>query len=175
MNSAAAAIAPAAFGSQADFAAAQGWAKSYVSKLKQEGRLVFNAAGLVDFAASLARIKATSGAVERAAPVVQGVAYATAKDEQAFYDKEQARLDYEERIGKLLPAVKVRESVRAAGTLLRVTVEDLATRLPAQLVACGNDERRIHACLVYEFEALLRSFSSDMSTAAHSAAQGENS
>lgn len=46
--------------SQAEFARRQGWAKSYVTKLKREGRLVFAADGGVDEAASRARIDATA-------------------------------------------------------------------------------------------------------------------
>lgn len=45
---------------QAEFARRQGWAKSYVTKLKREGRLVFAADGGVDEAASRARIAATA-------------------------------------------------------------------------------------------------------------------
>lgn len=46
--------------SQAEFARRQGWAKSYVTKLKREGRLVFASDGGVDEAASRARIAATA-------------------------------------------------------------------------------------------------------------------
>ena len=75
-------------GPQSAFAAAQGWSRSYVSKLKDQDRLVFTADGLVDFAASLERIKATSGAPERAAPAVQGPDYADAQDRERFYSAE---------------------------------------------------------------------------------------
>ena len=45
---------------QAEFARRQGWVKSYVTKLKREGRLVFASDGGVDEAASRARIAATA-------------------------------------------------------------------------------------------------------------------
>ena len=79
-----------ATGSQADFARAQGWEKSYVTKLKKEGRLAFTADGLVDFDASLERIKGSSGAPERAAPAVQGRAYSDSQDRARFYSAETA-------------------------------------------------------------------------------------
>ena len=72
-------------GSQADFARAQGWEKSYVTKLKKEGRLAFTSDGLVDFEASLQRIKGSSGAPERAAPAVQGKTYSDSQDRERFY------------------------------------------------------------------------------------------
>ena len=56
----AARAATATVGTQAEFARAQGWAKSYVSALKRDARLVFTADGRVDYAASLDRIKAIS-------------------------------------------------------------------------------------------------------------------
>lgn len=45
--------------SQAEFARRAGYAKSYVTALKQAGRLVMTADGRVDAAASVARIEAT--------------------------------------------------------------------------------------------------------------------
>lgn len=63
--------------SQAAFARSRGWARSYVTKLKHEGRLVLNPDGSVDVAASLARIEATAAhsrpdAAARAAAARQG-------------------------------------------------------------------------------------------------------
>lgn len=65
--------------SQAAFARSRGWARSYVTKLKHEGRLVMNADGTVDVLASLARIEATAAhsrpdAAARAAAARQGTA-----------------------------------------------------------------------------------------------------
>ena len=148
-----------AVGTQAEFAAANGWSKSYVSKLKVEGRLVFTAAGLVDFAASLARIKATSGATERAAPPVQGKAYSDAQDRERFYSAELKRLELERETRKLLPAAEVDAVVDDAAAIMRSTVEGWRDRMPAQLAACGADEQRIAACLAVECDALLRRMS----------------
>lgn len=147
---------PVLFGTQSEFAAAQGWGKPYVSKLKSEGRLVFNAAGLVDFAASLARIKATSGAPERAAPEVQGPAYAAAQDRERHYSAELKRLEWERETRRVLLADDVYGAVRDAGAMLRAGIEAWRDRLPPQLAAIGSDEGRIASLLVAECEQLLQ-------------------
>lgn len=154
-----AAPAGAAFGNQAEFAAAHGWQKSYVTALKQAGRLVFNQAGQVDFAASLARIKATSGAPERAAPPVQGPDYRDSQDRERFYSAELKRLELETQTKKLRDAAEVAAVVEEAGALLRGTVEAWRDRMPPQLAALGADELRIAAFLRSECEHLLRRIS----------------
>jgi hypothetical protein len=156
VSQAAVAEAPPVFGNQAEFAAAHAWSKSYVSKLKAEGRLVFAADGLVDFGASLARIKATSGAPERAAAPVQGDAYANAQDRERHYSAELKRLELERETRKLLPADEVYAALDDAGTIVRAGVEAWRDRLPPQLAAAGSDEQRIAALLAGECESLLQ-------------------
>lgn len=148
--------AQATTGTQAQFAAANNWARSYVTKLKQEGRLVFTPDGQVDFAASLARIKATTGAPERAAPAVQGDAYAGSQDRERFYTAELKRMEFERETRKVLDAAEVDATVDDAGVTIRTAIEGWRDRMPAQLAACGGDESRIAACLAYECDALLR-------------------
>lgn len=148
--------APVKFGNQAEFAAANGWARSYVSKLKGEGRLVFTPEGQVDFAASLQRIKATSGAPERAAPPVQGAEYAGAQDRERHYSAELKRLELERETRRLLPADDVYSAVADAAAIVRTGVEAWRERLPPQLAALGGDESRIAALLAVECDALLR-------------------
>lgn len=146
----------ATVGSQAEFARANGWEKSYVTKLKQAGRIVMTADGLVDFEASLARIKATSGAPERAAPAVQGVEFAKAQDRERFYSAELKRLEYEREVGRLIVRADVEAVVADMATVYRSGVESLSDRLPAQIAALGADESRIRALLADEGEQLLR-------------------
>ena len=90
--------------SLAGFARVLGSGKSYVTKLKQQDRLVFLPTGLVDVPASLERIRASSRAVERAAAPVQGVNYADAAERDKHYSAELRRLEYEQRSGALLAA-----------------------------------------------------------------------
>lgn len=147
---------PMLFGSLGEFAAEQGWVKSYVSKLKAAGRLVFDAAGRVDFAASLARIKATTGAPERAAPQVQGIDYAGAQERERHYSAELKRLELERETRKVLPADDVFSATADAAAIVRSGVEAWRDRLPSQLAAIGGDEPRIAALLGAECEALLQ-------------------
>jgi len=146
-------------GTQAEFAAAHGWSKSYVTKLKQEGRLVMTPAGLVDFEASLQSIKASSGAPERAAPAVQGKPYSDSQDRERFYSAELKRLELERETKQLRSAAEVASAVDDAGVLVLTTVEGWRDRLPPQLAALGGDEARIDAFMRAECEHLLRRLS----------------
>jgi hypothetical protein len=153
---ASAAVQAGSLGSQADFARSQGWQKSYVTKLKGEGRLVFTDDGLVDFAASLARIGQTTGAPERAAPAVQGITYSTSQERERFYSAELKRLELERETKKVLEASDVASVVADAGAIFRAGVEAWRDRLPPQLAALGADEQRIAAMMADECEQLLR-------------------
>lgn len=156
----------AKFGSQADFARAQGWRKSYVTALKQQGRLVFNAAGQVDFDASLQRIRDTTGAPERAAPAVRGSRMSAAQERERHYSSELKRLEYERAVRKLREADQVNSAVDDAGALFRAGVEAWRDRLPPQLAALGGDEQRISALLASETEDLLRRLAKRLEAAA---------
>ena len=143
-------------GNQVEFARANGWAKSYVTKLKDEGRLVFSADGQVDFAASLARIKASTGAPERAAAPVQGKAYSDSQDRERFYSAELKRLELGRETKRLREADEVASAAADAGVLMRATVEGWRDRMPPQLAALGGDEQRIATFLAAECEHLLK-------------------
>lgn len=148
--------------SQANFARLIDVDKSYVTKLKGEGRLVFNDAGLVDVAASLARIKATSGAPERAAPAVQGSDYQDAADRDKWYAAELKRLEYERAVGALLETPDVLAVIADVSTTVRVRFEQWPDRLAPQIAALGADEHRIRALLAEQvqaaFEEMARGF-----------------
>lgn len=146
---------PPGYGSQADFARAQGWERSYVTKLKHAGRLVFTADGLVDFGASLQRIRASTIAPERAAPQVQGDQYASAQDRERFYSAELKRLELERATRAVRDAADVAAVAAETGAVVRVAVESWRDRLAPQLAALHGDEQRIHALLDAECQALL--------------------
>lgn len=161
-----------AFGTQAQFAQANGWAKSYVTALKQDGRLVFNEAGQVDFAASLQRIRDTAGAPERSAPQVQGREYNAAIEVGRFYDNELKRLDYERTVGKVRLAAEVHSVLDDAAATFRAGVEAWARRLPVQLAALGGDEERIRGMLQAEGDQLLRQVAKRFADMAGAASAG---
>ena len=133
--------------SQAEFARVLKCEKSYVTKLKNQRRLVFTPSGLVDVPASLALIKAGTVAPERAAPAVQGPAYTDAQDRDRHYSAELKRLQLERETGALLVAAEVLDAVTDAATRLRAGVEAWPARLAPQIAAMGGDEARIRALL----------------------------
>ena len=139
--------APAAVCTQAEFAAHMQWRKSYVTKLKQEQRLVLTDDGLVDVAASLARIKATTGAGTRADPGVMGPQYADAKDRNEHYTAELNRIRFEREIGALRDAAEVADITADVAATLAAWLDALPDRLAPMLAAIGGDEARIRAAL----------------------------
>lgn len=161
---------------QAEFARQQGWGKSYVSKLKAEGRLVITADELVDIEASLALIRATTAAPERASAPAQGIHFADAAEREKFYASELKRLDYEAQIGLTAEMAQVRAVCADLGTRLRGALEAWPERLSPMLAAAGGDEERIAAILAEEVELRLseisRGFSALASAAGKEAANG---
>ncbi len=139
-----------------EFAALQGWSKSYVSKLGSEGRLVLTEDGkLVKVAESLARIAATTGAPERASAPAVSPQYRGDRDRREFYDAENARLDLERRLGKLVDKADVLAVVADAAVQLRTRLEALPPRLAPQIAALGGNEQRVRLMLTDELERLL--------------------
>lgn len=144
---------------QAEFGRLNGWGKSYVTKLKLEGRLVFTADGLVDVAASLAKIQEGTGAPERASAPAVSPSTRSDRDRQAFYDAEKSRLDLEERVGRLLDRDQVLSSMADAAVTLRTSLETWPDRLAPQIAALGGDEARIRAYLADHVETALTEIS----------------
>ena len=158
--------------SQAEFARQQGWAKSYITKLKGEGRLVMSPDGKqVDVAASLARIADTDGqkrpdVADRHAATRQGDS--DADNEQGSdprYNKAdssakkehflalQAETDYRQRIGELVEAAEVSAAISDVAIGFRQSLENLPARIAGELV--GKDIDAIRAVLKAElYEAL---------------------
>ena len=166
MNAPAAAAHPA-YCRKADFARILDCGKSYVTKLDREGRLVLDGDGLVDVRASLERIKATTGAPERAAPPVQGKPYSDAQDRERFYSAELRRIEYEKAVGKLLEADAVDSALHDAAATFRAAVESWWANLPPQLAAMGADEKRAAALLRHEGEQLLKRVAARFAALAH--------
>ena len=162
---------------QAEFARMQGWRKSYVTKLKQEGRLVLDDAGRVLVKESLARIEATrdpnrddvarrhaerrEAAAQVAPTAMDDRAASTYQQSRAVKERYlalQAKAEYEQRIGKLCDADTVRMAGAELGTLLRSSLENLQDMLSAEL-APESDPNRIHAMLGEHFEIVLNEIS----------------
>jgi hypothetical protein len=158
---------------QAQYAAHRGVAKSYITKLKAEGRLVFTPAGLIDVAASDALIAQTAepnrtDAVERhaaarnaktapdpaAAPDAIGSGLQAARSVKERYLALQAKLDYERDIATLRDAREVEAITVSAITELRVRMEQIADTTAPELAAM-QDEAAIRALLRTEIRHAL--------------------
>ena len=143
------------FMTRTEFAAHIGVAKSYVTKLGHQGRVVMGQgdnAERIDVAATKALLADTTGAPARAAVVTP--AFGDAREAREHYQAEMARLDYEERCGRLLPADQVRSLVASAATALRTRLEMLPDTLAPRLAATA-DESQVRAVLAGEIEAAL--------------------
>ncbi len=153
---------------QAEFARMLGVQKSYVSKLKDQGRLVFAEDGRVDVAASKQRIqqtadpnrddvsqrfdKASSAGSSRQNGDI-GNSYQAARAVKEKYSAMQAKLEYERAIGKLVDKAEVQAVVEDVITQFRQGLENLPYRLAPELV--GQDLDGIRAALKQEiFDAL---------------------
>lgn len=159
---------------QTEFAALLGKDKSYVTRLKQAGRLVITADGLVDVEKSKNLIAATadpsrSAAVEQraneqmqqerppAAPSNQdaiGNSFQAAKAVNEKYKALTAKLEYEQASGKLVDASEARLFAADLAATFRGALEVLPDRLAPELVPLADTET-IRALLVESFEQVL--------------------
>lgn len=154
---------------QAEFARMQGWGRSYVTKLKLEGRLVMDGE-LVDVAASIARIQATTERRDIASPPAVSHSARSDRDRQAFYDAERSRLDLEERVGRLLARDDMLAVLNDAAVTLRSALETWPERLSPALATLAGDEARMRAHLAEHVEAALAEVSrrfGDLAAEAH--------
>lgn len=143
--------------------------RSYVTALAKSGRLVTNEHGHIHVEQSLALIGKTTGAPERGR--VTSTAFGEAKDAREYYQAENARLDYEERCGRLMQADGVVQAISSAATTVRARLEVLPDQLAPQIAGCGGDEQRIKALLAEQIEAVLVELSSGFNGAAIGAKQ----
>lgn len=169
------------FVTQAEFARLQGWAKSYVTALKKEGRLVMND-GLVDVAASRARILETAdpekaAVADRHAAARAGTAdplagadaddeqvaikrvdYQEAKTRKEVANARLAEMEVERESGKLVEAAMVSSALADAGATLRSTLSNLPA-IVAPMLATLSDETQIRLVLDEHIEQALSDLS----------------
>jgi hypothetical protein len=161
------------FISQAEFARQLDCAKSYVTKLKLEGRLVMSDDGKwVNAPASIARIAETDGqkrpdvaqrhadarqnpAAEVDAEVSTDPRYnkADSSAKKEHFLALQAETDYRQRIGELVEAAEVSAAIADVSIGFRHALENLPARIAGELL--GKDLDAIRAILKAElYEAL---------------------
>lgn len=161
---------------QKQFAAHAGYAPSYITQLKREGRLVYDEAGGIDAEATLARVRETadparagvaerhaqaraaggtdpaSGAQDAAGKIGMGYKFHQARKMRA--DADMAEVELAEKQRRLIPA----ESADFAIADLAAAVRGRLELLPAQLaptLAVLDDAVEIEARLVEVIEAEL--------------------
>lgn len=163
----------AEFMTQAQYAAHRGVARSYVTKLKQDGRLVMTGDGQVDVAASDAQISQTSdpgrddvsarhqASRSSAQATSDGVgnSYQAARAVKERFLALEAKRAYEQATGLLRDGREVEAVVATAMTELRQRLESLAGTMAPELAAM-TDEGRVRAFLRDEINHALE-------TAAH--------
>ena len=157
--------------SQSEFATLLGKDKSYVTRLKQAGRLVITADGQVDVEKSQALIASTAdpsraAAVEaraseqlgkeRSAPQDNAIgnSYQTARAVNEKYKALIAKLEYEKSSGKLIEADEARLFAADLAATFRAALEVLPDRLAPELVPLRETEA-VRAVLVESFEQVL--------------------
>jgi hypothetical protein len=156
---------------QSEFAAHLGKDKSYVTRLKQAGRLVMTADGKVDVEASRQMLAQTadpgkSHVTERHAvargeaprePAEQvegaGRIYQQSRAINEKYKALSAKTEYERMIGKLIDKDDVQAALDDVVSFARQGIENLPHRVAAQLV--GKDFDQIMATLKQEVVTMM--------------------
>lgn len=166
---------------QKAFAEHIGCRPSYITKLKQDGRLVIGDDGLVRVAESIARIEATRDPAKRAVAerhaaargaTLQAAAgegadkpaedpatlanpdYQAARAKREHYAAEREEMRYRQEAGELLVAVEVEGEVATILTELRTRLEALPDTLGPQLAPI-TDEQQVRTRLAEEIELAL--------------------
>lgn len=182
--------------SLSEFARLQNWSPSYVTKLKQLGRLVLTDNGkrvLVE--ESRARIKQTEDpnrddvkdrhATARMGPPAEpsplqdpnsrvGQSFAAARAVKERYLALTAQLEYERSIGKVVETAAVRAAGVEAGTVLRAALENWPDHL-APVLAEGDPDReqRIRARLAEQVELMLTEISDKLKALGEQVAEAQ--
>lgn len=174
-----------------DFARKNGWHPSYVTRLKQSGRLVLTEDGKVDVEASEIRIKATEdpnrddvrarhararkeknssdGSIipppdPQASQISESYTKSRAVKER--YLALTAKLDYDRAAGLVVDTATVKNAGAAAGSALRAALENLPDQL-APLLAPVTDEDEVRRLLDDHMEIVLTQLADKFSAAMH--------
>lgn len=133
-------------------------AKSYVTKLGNQGRLVLAEDGRVRVHETLRLLRQTTGAPERAMPEAQTPEFTDWRERAEKARAEMLEIELGERRGTLLQVDAVRAALVAAVTTLRSRLEMLPDQVAAQWAA-ARDEGQARAILANEIESALAELS----------------
>ena len=152
--------------SQAEFARRNGWSKQYVAKLVKQGRIQLEGGKIDPVAAKRAidQLAEPSTALRETTDVStptdsrRAVDYATARTMREAFRAKMAKLDYEEREGKLVDARKVRDDAFQTGRMVRDGVLAIPDRM-ADVLAAESDPAKVRQLLIDELETVLEKLS----------------
>ncbi|WP_263080077.1 hypothetical protein [Endozoicomonas sp. Mp262] len=159
---------------QAEFARQNGWSRQYVNKLVKQGRIKVKG-GRIDPVAAKKAIEelAEPSTVLPESPTPKGqlvpsssypvdnrktVDFASARTMREAFRAKMAKMEYEEKAGKLTDASKVREDAFRAGRIIRDALLGIPDRL-ADILAAEQEPRQIRQLLEEELENILRELS----------------
>ncbi len=157
--------------SQSEFARRQGWSRQYVAKLVKSGKITLHN-GKIDQKQALAAINATSepstalrstSKSETNLPSVpndsrQAVDFVTARTMREAFKAKMAKMEYEEKAGKLTDASKVKAEAFRAGRIVRDALLGIPDRL-SDVLAAEQDPVQIRRLLNDELETILSELS----------------
>ncbi|WP_252177205.1 hypothetical protein [Endozoicomonas sp. 4G] len=153
--------------SQSEFAKRQGWSRQYVAKLVKSGKIRLHKGKInPDEALKAIQAQAEPSTVLRKPPVSadslpvaptdsrQAVDFVTARTMREAFRAKMAKMEYEEKAGKLTEASKVREDAYRAGRMLRDALLGIPDRL-ADVLAAEEDSMAVRQLLENEIEQAL--------------------
>ncbi len=145
-------------GTKADFARHMNVPQTTIRNWAQQGKLAFNSDGSVNFPQSKVLLEQLKG-------IGQSTSYerARARERREQYEAENARLDLEERQGRLVASDAVVRATSSAGATVRTHAETMPHRLAPQLSAAAGDEDRCRAILTDWVETFLNECSAAFS------------
>ena len=158
------------FMTRTDFAAHIGCAKSYITKLGQQGRLVMGTektAGMIDVEKTKALIEKTSDPARQTIPQSEnrdeevGKTYHASRAVKEKYLALAARRDYEKSIKLLVDAQDAYYHMAAAMTMCRASLERMPSTISHRLIGL-SDENKIQLILSDYIEEVLNNTSAEI-------------
>ncbi|MTI13014.1 hypothetical protein [Sansalvadorimonas verongulae] len=164
---------------QAEFARRNGWSKQYVAKLVKQGRIQLEGGKIDPVAArqAIAQLAEPSTVLRERAQEIsapsrpatsvpsnnptdsrKAVDYAAARTMREAFRAKMARLDYEEREGKLVDAKKVREDAFQQARMIRDGFLGIPDRM-ADVLAAETNPSKVRQILMDELETVLEKLS----------------
>ncbi|HWH85044.1 MAG TPA: hypothetical protein VNU71_22695 [Burkholderiaceae bacterium] len=143
--------------------------KMRVSEWKRMGLLAFTEDGQVHFERSKVLIEVQSGAPERLGIFTGN--RAKSRERKDLYEAENAKLDLDERCGRLTETKTIVDASATAGALVRSRAENMPDSIAPQLTAAAGDEDRCRAILAAWVDDFLSECSQAFASIASAARQ----